>query len=169
MNLVIAETMLRAYASLESMAEQIDRLVYRRAVLTHSLKSDCVCLGAERQVEEIIKLMNKKNALINLKITTDEILSALGDESREILVARYVTKEDRDAVTGRLGLSVRTYFRRLEKAMKTFACECCARGCDEKWFAENYFDQSWLKNLYRAVFDKKFDGAKKAAAAALSE
>ena len=53
--------------------------------------------------------------------------------------------------------------------MKTFACECCARGCDEKWFAENYFDQSWLKNLYRAVFDKKFDGAKKAASAALSE
>lgn len=170
MNVVIAETMLRAYPSLESVAEQIDRLVYRRAVLTHSLKSDCVCLNAERQVEQVVKLMNKKNNLINLKLVTDEILATLDDTAREILTGRYITKEHRDDVIARLGLSLRTYFRRLDKALRTFACECAVRGCDETWLEENYFDQSWLKNLYYTLLLKQNgEGDKKAAEAALSK
>jgi len=145
---IFAKTILRAYASLESMAGQIDDLVYRQALSTHSLKGDCICMSAQRQVEKVVKLMNKKNNLINLKLLTDEVLASLDGDSKILLVDKYVKKEDKEKTISRLEISNRTYFRRLILAEEKFAKGCILRGCDEKWFEENYFDQRWLTEIF---------------------
>lgn len=154
MNKVTAKTILRSYKSLFSIAEQIDDLVLKRAMSTHSLKTDCVLCCAEKQVEQVVKLMNKKNNLINLKLLTDETLEALGEECRTVLKNKYIECLKPEETAKSLGISLRTYFRRLDKAEKSFAKELLRRGCDDEWFKENYFDQSWLKYLYENTLEK---------------
>lgn len=148
MDRIFAKTMLRAYRSLESVAGQIDDLVYRRALSSHSFRADCVCSGAEQQVEKIVQLMNKKSNLINLKLLTDEIMAVMDGESFVILTNKYFKNLKAEKSVEQLGISLRTYFRRLDKAEDRFAKECLLRGCGDDWFKENYFDQSWIKNLY---------------------
>ncbi|MBR2030336.1 MAG: hypothetical protein IJ999_05475 [Clostridia bacterium] len=56
---VFAKTILTAYSSLELVSNQIDVLV-RRRVSAGYCAGDCSCISAQRQIEEIVTLMNKK-------------------------------------------------------------------------------------------------------------
>lgn len=148
MDRIFAKTILCAYGSLETVAGHIDDLVMRRALSSNVQSGDFALFGAQRQIEGVVRLMNKKNDLINLKVATDEALAAIDGTSRSILEDKYFRRLKLADTAARLGLSLRTCFRRLQKAEERFANACAAKGCDQKWFEENYFSQSWLKNLY---------------------
>ena len=151
---VFAKTILTAYSSLELVSNQIDVLV-RRRVSAGYCAGDCSCIGAQRQIEEIITLMNKKANLINLKLLADEVLSSMDGASKNILTDRYIKKIKWQQSMEQTGLSKRTFFRRLERAQESFAKSCFARGYNQTWLEENYFDQSWIKEIYYHYKDKQ--------------
>lgn len=144
---VFAKTILTAYSSLELVSNQIDVLV-RRRVSAGYCAGDCSCISAQRQIEEIVTLMNKKANLINLKLLADEVLASMDGANKTILTDRYIKKIKWEQTMEQMGFSKRTFFRRVEKAHESFAKGCFARGYDQKWFEENYFDQSWIKDIF---------------------
>lgn len=151
---VFAKTILTAYSSLELVSNQIDVLV-RRRVSAGYCAGDCSCIGAQRQIEEIITLMNKKANLINLKLLADEVLSSMDGASKNILTDRYIKKIKWQQSMEQMGLSKRTFFRRLERAHESFAKSCFARGYNQTWLEENYFDQSWIKDIFYHYSEKQ--------------
>lgn len=151
---VFAKTILTAYSSLELVSNQIDVLV-RRRVSAGYCAGDCSCIGAQRQIEEIITLMNKKANLINLKLLADEVLSSMDGASKNILTDRYIKKIKWKQSMEQMGLSKRTFFRRLERAHESFAKSCFARGYNQTWLEENYFDQSWIKDIFYHYSEKQ--------------
>lgn len=151
---VFAKTILTAYSSLELVSNQIDVLV-RRRVSAGYCAGDCSCIGAQRQIEEIITLMNKKANLINLKLLADEVLSSMDGARKNILTDRYIKKIKWQQSMEQMGLSKRTFFRRLERAHESFAKSCFARGYNQTWLEENYFDQSWIKDIFYHYSEKQ--------------
>lgn len=150
---VFAKTILTAYSSLEFMVEQIDILVRKKVASSYS--SGDVCVSAQRQIEEILVLMDKKANLINLKLLTDEVLSTMDRADNNILTDRYIKKIRPEKTIESLGISRRTLFRRLDKAEESFAKGCIMRGFDQKWLEQNYFDQSWIKDLFLRISQKE--------------
>ena len=151
---IFAKTILSAYSSLGFVADKIDVLVRRRVAAGYS-GTDCVCTSAQKQIEEIVLLMNKKANLINLKLLADEVLACMEDKSGNLLKLKYIQKTKVQDIMDQMQVSQRTFFRRLDKAEESFAKKCFARGYDQKWFEENYFDQSWIKDLYQHFYQKQ--------------
>jgi hypothetical protein len=112
-------------------------------------------VSAQRQIEEILVLMDKKANLINLKLLADEVLSTMDRAGNSILTDRYIKKIRPEKTIESLGISRRTFFRRLDKAEESFAKGCIMRGFDQKWLEQNYFDQSWIKDLYLRISQKE--------------
>ncbi len=150
---VFAKTILTAYSSLEFMVGQIDILVRKKVASSYSAGD--VCVSAQRQIEEILVLMDKKANLINLKLLTDEVLSTMDRADNNILTDRYIKKIRPEKTIESLGISRRTLFRRLDKAEESFAKGCIMRGFDQKWLEQNYFDQSWIKDLFLRISQKE--------------
>lgn len=150
---IFAKTILTAYSSLEFVVGQIDVLVRRKVASGYSAGDACV--SAQRQIEEIVVLMDKKANLINLKLLADETLSKMDRAGNSVLTDRYIKKIRPEKTMEQLDISRRTYFRRLEKAEESFAKSCFMRGFDQKWLEENYFDQSWIKDLYERISQKE--------------
>ena len=150
---IFAKTILSAYSSLEFFADKIDVLVRRRVAAGYS--GNGICTSAQRQIEEIVVLMDKKANLINLRLLADEVLASTDRASRRVLEDKYIKKITPEETMEQLGISRRTFFRRLDRAEESFGKGCFARGCDTKWFEQNYFDQSWLKDLFDSFCQKE--------------
>ena len=150
---VFAKTILTAYSSLEYMVEQIDILVRKKVAGGYSAGD--VCVSAQRQIEEILVLMDKKINLINLKLLADEVLSTMDRAFGDVLTDRYIKKIKPEKTIEQLGISRRTFFRKLERAEESFAKGCIMRGFDQKWFEQTYFDQSWIKDLFFRISQKE--------------
>ncbi len=156
MNKTFAKTILVVYGSLAKTVSQIDRLVYRRALATHS-SSGCGFCNTEKQIEDIVALINKKNKLINLKLLADEVFACLDKETRDLLYDKYIARLNRQTMAKKLNVSTRTYYRKLDRAETSFAKECLLRGVDDKTFKQDYFDQNWLKTVYAKLEENNPD------------
>ena len=99
--------------------------------------------------------MNKKANLINLKLLADEVLASMDGASKNMLTDRYIKKIKWQQSMEQMGLSKRTFFRRLERAQESFAKSCFSRGYNQTWLEENYFDQSWIKEIFFHYKDKQ--------------
>ena len=150
---IFAKTILTAYSSLEFVVGQIDVLVRKKVASGYT--SGDACVSAQRQIEEIVVLMDKKANLINLKLLADETLSKMDRAGSSVLTDRYIKKIKWQQSMEQMGLSKRTFFRRLERAHESFAKSCFARGYNQTWLEENYFDQSWIKDIFFHYKDKQ--------------
>ncbi len=148
MNEVYAKTLLGSLCELEEMTTKIDGLVYARAMNAHHFRAGQSTLS---QMEEIVKLMNKKNDLINLKVIADEAFRQMECEPAQMLRARFVEGASHDVLIRRYGYAERTYFRKFEKAVASFVLTLERTGFDDAWFRKHYFSQRWLKERYEKL------------------
>ena len=146
---IFAKTILTAYSSLEFMVNQIDILIHKKVASSYE------CVSAQRQIEDILELMDKKANLINLKLLVDEVLSKMDGADNSVLSGRYIDKIKPQVTIEQLGISRRTFFRKLDKAEESFAKGCIKHGFDQSWLEQNYFDQSWIKDLYERIKQKE--------------
>ena len=136
MNTENVKAVLRVLRRLEKLAEQLDALIYKRAMCTDMRLENCACNCAERQVERILELMRRKRSLVLLKLTADEQLERMDEASACVLKMRYVDGKRKKEICAALGVSERTYFRRLEKAYLSFGRKMRLAGYDDGWFEE---------------------------------
>jgi len=111
------KSLLAIYTIIPQVAESIDKLVQTRAS-SSSVRGTLD--GTSRQMESIIKLMEQKVNLINLKILADETLSEIPLRHAKLVIARYIDKMDINSLSSTLGFSVRETFRKIKNAMQEF-------------------------------------------------
>jgi hypothetical protein len=109
------KSLLAIYSIIPQVAESIDSLVQTRACC-----SDVPTDVSGRQMDSIIKLMQQKVDLINLKLLTDEALASLPERFSKLIVARYIDKMDIQFLASAQNLSVRETYRKIARALKEF-------------------------------------------------
>lgn len=112
------KSFLSIYHMIPSLINAIDKMVFLKSVNSSnfSLSGEATA----NQVEAIFNLTQKKVNLINLKVLTDETLLEISKTSAKMIKLRYIDCICSAKAIEFSGLSRRTYFRTLKKALHEF-------------------------------------------------
>ncbi len=111
----ILEEIFRIYRYRISLAKSYDKLIETEAMNSY-FYSITGKQSSEKSYTKIIKLIERKNLLINFKVKLENILKSIPDILKLIIYNKHIKLMKNEEIIEQLGLSVRTYFRRLEKA-----------------------------------------------------
>lgn len=153
MNSIIAKTILTVYTSLSMVIDEIERLIYDKAVSAHNLGGSTF-EQTTHQVDTIFKLIEKKKNLLTLKTICDEALTKLCLQQRQLLSMRYYERLMPHQIVAKLAIPSRTYYRLNNKALQEFAHILTSLGYNENWFIKAFLDQQWIKRIYNEYLTK---------------
>ncbi len=158
MNENYTKAMLYAYPNLEAVAEQIDELVEKRALVSINDFSPAL-----EQCEKIVELTFNKDLLFSLKIILEEILNSLTSIERDCLDYKYFKLKPKEYYID-FDAESRTYFRRQNKLIERISIKLEKKGYDNKWYEENYLKMDFFSELNKRVieYEKSIKKRKKA-------
>ncbi len=145
MNINYAKALLLSYPHIEQLIEQIDDLVLKKALAAFSDFSPCSEIA-----EKILVLTEKKDVLLKIKVTNDEILSKLTEEEKDLLDYKYFKIKPKEYYID-FDYTSRNYFRRQSKVVKRVSSLFTERGLDDEWFEENCLPTRFFSNLIKRV------------------
>lgn len=111
----ILEEIFRIYRYRISLAKSYDKLIETEAMNSY-FYSITGKQSSEKSYTKIIKLIERKNLLINFKVKLENILKSIPDNLKLIIYNKHIKLMRNEEIIEQLSLSARTYFRRLEKA-----------------------------------------------------
>ena len=155
-NNVWARTLLFTYKNLEILASSIDKLVEKHALnsfynISSSIQDNSVMAVTNR----IYALMDRKINLINIKVLIEETLEACDQLSAQLLIERYIDGDRSEVVAERLGLPLRTYFRKLQQAEDSFTSKIASRGFTDDKLKDQLKQEKWIMDVYRNFLSKR--------------
>ena len=117
-----AKTVLFAYKYLGSVCRSIDKRIKTMAVNSFHIGGIWNEGNSVYRVsEKIMKLSDRKVDYINLKLTIEKSLGEMKKENAKLLILRDIKELSAQTVASLLNMSERTYFRKLNIALKEFA------------------------------------------------
>ena len=148
-DLVWTKTILSVYRYLGRICGGIDKIVEKTALASGGYNKQNFYTNDVLSVSErIIGLSERKVTLINLKLLTEDCLKKINPNDAKILIARYVDGEKRREMADRLGIDIRTAFRRIERAEISFAKTLRMKGYDDEKLWEMLKDEKWICGVY---------------------
>lgn len=109
------------------------------------------------QTNKIIKLMDRKRKLINLKVIVEDCLVKIPKKSRRILSLFYIDGITGNLIAQLLGISLRTFFRQKSKALDYFCSELEKFGYNIDFFEEEYSKEKWFSSVYADMLTKSYE------------
>lgn len=140
-----SKTILNIYRYLERVANAIDKIVLSRAINSFFTSSSNMAFNGVWNVsQDIINLTNRKVNLINLKLITEKALSCIDEALAKVLILNFVEKRTCYECAEILNVSLRTYFRKLNKALESFSKALNRQKYDEKYFDNMLASENWI-------------------------
>ena len=147
-----AKTLLVAYRFLPRFCKAIDKQIkelgYGSNYVSSSSYSFC---DINYVADRIIKLSDKKVDYINLKICVERALKGLNKNLSKILILKYIYQMSTNEITNLLSMNIRTYFRKVIKAITEFKSKLSEIGYNYENFVELISEDNWIKDLYLQV------------------
>lgn len=148
-DLVWAKTILSVYRYLGRICGGIDKIVEKTALASGVYNKQNFYTNDVLSVSErIIGLSERKVTLINLKLLTEDCIKKINPNDAKILIARYFDGEKRREMADRLGIDIRTAFRRIERAEISFAKTLRMKGYDDERLWDMLKDEKWICGVY---------------------
>ena len=152
MKLIYTKTVLYAYASIETVKEQIDDFVERKALSSISDYSPCI-----EQCEKIINFTAQKIALIELKQMVESALKKLSAFELDCLDYKYFKQKPKQYFLG-FDYESRGYFRKQVLIAKKVSVLFDKVGLTDGWFEKKLLKHKlfrWVvkkgRSLWKAV------------------
>lgn len=145
MNVLYAKCLLYAYSNLDGIAEQIDELVYKKALASISDFSPC-----EEQCYKIITLSYNKRIILKLKKILTEYFKKCDKDMLDYFDYKYFRIRPRSHYKN-FDSTSRAYFRKQIKYCKVFAEKIEKYGITDAWFEENCLSTSFFKDMLARV------------------
>ncbi len=147
---------LSIYRYLETMSKSLDKVVLD--IGKGSGKVSCKNYQTTHlQTSKMIKLMDRKRKLVNLKVVVEECLAGIPEDSRRILSLFYMDGITANLISQLLGVSLRTFFRQKTKALDSFCFELDKRGYGKAFFEEEYSCEKWFSSVYADMLTKNLE------------
>lgn len=137
-----SKTLLSSYQYFETICGAIDKTVLNYGI-NSAMNSD-----AEFVANKIIALTQRKKFLINTKILIDNILSRLDAAFARILVLKFVDKVKAENASKILGISLRTYFRKINIAIEKFTNLLVGFGYSSSKLISIFENENWVMEIY---------------------
>ena len=130
----VFKNFLTIYKYLPTLISSIDKLVEVRCVNSSNYNFSFLNT-TDNQINAIMNLTERKVFLINLKVlimtkprtflkvATNTVLGELRPEYAKILILRFVDGFSAKSVSEKLGINLRTCFRRIDSALKSFTAK----------------------------------------------
>lgn len=151
-----AKTVLRVYRYLDRIADAIDRLVERRALNSFYMSGiGCKDNNISNVAQYIIDLSQRKVKLINIKILTEMALDNCPILYSQILIEKYMDNDKACEIAKRHNLSERTYFRRLNEALRNFSITLEKLGFSESKLLDYISSEKWMIEVYNRLITVK--------------
>lgn len=146
------KTVLMSYRYLERIVNTLDRLIVNKGLYCGDVLGQNFHRNNVLAVSEsIINYSERKVTLINLNILIEESLSEIPMQDSQILIAKYIDGSKTEEMANRFGYSMRTLFRRINKAEKSFDSCLKRKGYDDKKLEEMLKDESWIINMHNSL------------------
>lgn len=143
MKSLYAKVILCFYPCCDSLAEQIDDLVEKKAFASIRDFSPC-----EEQCFKILELTEQKRRIFVLKTVTEKILNKFCERDLILLDYKYFKKMPKEAYNG-IDFAERKYFRRLHSLIKRFASLLDKSGIDDAVFERDYLSIEFFSEMKR--------------------
>ena len=149
MNNLYTKVLLYAYPNIESLIDQIDELVEKKAYT--SMDSTLPCLDI---CNSIISLIKEKDLYLNLLVTLDGIFDTLTEYEKTCIEYKYFLVRDKSKFAG-FDYTSKQYFRNQNKILDKIRKRLIKKGYDDNFFKENYLPIKFFKALLRGVKEKE--------------
>jgi hypothetical protein len=100
------------------------------------------------QAEKIIGYTENKIDLINLKVIIEQIFLKIPKEHSELLMLRYVDNMQNKDIAELKNWGMRTYFRKLSRALTAFENEVETVACEHKDIFDKLLGQKWIEMAF---------------------
>lgn len=152
---VWAKTLLGVYRYLERIAGAIDKIVEKTGLGSANICGQNYFYNNIFAVsQKMIDLSERKVTLINLKILVEETLKKIPAEDAEILIEKFFDGVKIRELVERHDISMRTAFRKLEGATKSFASVLVAKGFDDERLKDMLKNEHWIMQVYERLLFK---------------
>ncbi len=153
-----SKTLLGIYRYLPRVTYAYDNLVKSRAYNSSATNSFLLGFNDIMKVANtIINLTERKNNLINLKVLTDKVLCDIDLSSAKILVMKFIDGKKSNEIANLLHLGKRTYFRKLNFALESFANMLTRLNYTDYKLENMIKDEKWILRLYNSYSNRKIN------------
>ncbi len=151
-DMVWAKTILSVYRYLERICGAIDKIVMQSALGSGEVTGGAYSHNNVYSIsQKIIDYSQRKVTLINLKVLVEDILKNIPISDAKILIERYVNGAKRREISERLEISMRTVYRKIERAEKSFLSKMCQKGYSSFKLQQFLKDEVWIKSAYDMI------------------
>ena len=153
-----AKTALFAYKYLGTICRSIDKRIKNMAVNSFYTGG---AWSEEYTVykisEKIIKLSDKKIDYINLKLIIEKSLQNMNKYNAKILILRNIKELSSQSIACLLNVSDRTYFRKLNVALKEFAKVMEKYGYSYQKMEICFWNDDFIKSIYSIIANNQIN------------
>ena len=144
-----ARTLLTVQKYLERICNSIDSCIEKKAMASSFVNSRNVYQNNCASVAEwILNMSERKTKLINLNVICLNALRGIDRTYAKILALKYFDKLPSAEIISLMGMSERTYFRKLNNAHDSLECWLASNGYDAQYFVEHFESEGWIKEVY---------------------
>jgi len=140
-----SKTLLYVYKYLDRVCDGIDSLVEQNALNSFHYRSEN---GVNVVAERICDLYQRKVKLINIKVLVDNCLLKSEKQNAQLLIEKYIDDDISETIAQRHNMNIRTYFRKLNQAEKSFTILMLMEGFNEEKLEKYLSGEKWILEVY---------------------
>lgn len=142
------KTIFMVYRHLPRIIDSIDKVFSARALNGGIMSGNAVSYNdVYNLTDNLIKLSQKKVALINLKVLAKLIVRNLDRDLAKMLILRFVDGFTAPKLAENFNISERTVFRRINEALSMASMKAEELGYNKEKLENEFKDEKWLFDL----------------------
>ena len=150
-----AKTLLSVYRYLERIAGAIDKIVEKTGLGSANICGQNYFYNNIFAVsQKMIDLSERKVTLINVKILVEETLKKIDPEDAEILIEKFFDGVKTRELVELHDISMRTAFRKIDSAVKSFASALVVKGYDDIALEKMLKNEHWILQIHERLLTK---------------
>lgn len=143
------KTMITIQKYLGRVTKAIDSLVYKRAITSAFVSSKNLTKQSAYSVaNNLIDLSERKVRLINLHTICVNALNGIDKASAKLLILKFIDGLPSSETAALLGLSDRTYYRKLNEAYDNLENWLKKNNFTEEYFTNNFKNEGWIMEVF---------------------
>ena len=142
------KTIFMIYRHLPRIIDSIDKVFQARALNGGVMSGSAISYNNVYNLSDnLLKLTERKNALINLKVLTDSIIKGIDKKLAKILILRYIDGFNFKMLAEHFNISERTAYRRIDEALTMASMALEGLGYDKEKIEKEYKEEAWLFDI----------------------